>query len=251
MEFVALDPYAPIPPPGQDELPYDDGEPMESPKHRAQMNLLIETLERRFAGRRDVYIGGNMALYYSEHQVRDNDLRAPDFFVVLDAIEDRERLSWVVWQENGRTPDVVIELLSPSTEREDRGRKMQIYAGLRVSEYFLHDPNTGALEGYRREHGAYAPMTLRPDGDFDCKMLGLRLGMATTDHGGLPGSWLRWKLPDGTPLPTGGEEAERERAAADEARARAEEAQARADSAEARANRLAERLRSLGIDPES
>ncbi len=236
MEAYALDPYAPVPPPGQDELPYDDGEPMESPKHRGQMNLLIETLVIHLGPRRDIYVGGNMALYYSELQARNNDFRAPDFFVVLNAIEDRERKSWVVWQENGRTPDVVIELLSASTEREDRGRKMQIYAGLKVAEYYLYDPHDERFEGYRLDQDRYLPMARRPDGDLDCRALGLRLGVAWADYWSLPGNWLRFKRADGELLLTGRELAEIERA--------------RADSAEARAERLAERLRALGLDPE-
>ncbi len=228
-------PYAPTPPPGQDELPCDDGEPMESPKHRGQMNLLIETLDMYLSPRRDVYVGGNMALYYSELQARNNDFRAPDFFVVTDAIEDRERKSWVVWQENGRTPDVVIELLSASTEREDRGRKKQIYAGLKVSEYFLYDPEDERLEGYRLQGRDYVRME-PTDGELECRVLGLRLGVAWADHHNLPGRWLRWKLPDGTLLPTERERAEQERE--------------RADSAEARARRLEERLRALGLNPD-
>lgn len=250
MEALAIDPYAPLPPPGQDELPCDDGEPMESPKHRAQMNLLCDTLEAHLEGRPDVFVGGNMGLYYSEIQARNNDFRAPDVFVVLDAIEERERKSWVVWQENGRTPDVVIELLSPSTEREDRGRKMQIYAGLKVAEYYLFDPHDLRLEGYRLEHGAYVPMARRPDGDLDCRALGLRLGVAPGDHRRLPGPWLRWKQTDGSMLLTGDELADQERSRADQERSRAEQERSRADQERSRAERLAERLRALGLNPD-
>lgn len=48
--------------------------------------------------------------------------RGPDFFLVLD-VEDRERKSWVVWQERMRFPDVVIELLSDSTREVDKVEK--------------------------------------------------------------------------------------------------------------------------------
>jgi len=256
MEALARDPLIPTIPPGQDELPYDDGEPMESPRHRAQMNLLIETLERHFHDRPDVYIGGNMALYYSELQARNQDFRAPDFFVVTNAIEDRERKSWVVWQEDGRTPDVVIELLSASTEREDRGRKMQIYAGLKVSEYYLFDPDTLLLEGYRLVGPAYARILPRADGDLDCHMVGLRLGLGDAEYVGLDGRWLRWRLPDGTTLPLDREVAAAEKAHAEQEKARADAESARADAESARANAesararaLEERLRALGIDP--
>ena len=244
-------------PPGQDELPCEDGEPMETPKHRDQMWFLIGVLQILFADRPDIYIGGNMALYYSELQARKNDFRAPDFFVVTDAVLDRERKSWVVWQENGRVPDVVIELLSASTEHEDRGRKMQIYAGLRVSEYYLYDPHSELLEGYRLDNRAYVPMVRRADGDYECRILQLRLGVAEGLFLSRRDRWLRWKTLSGEPLPTGDELAELAQAYAAAAQVQAEAAQVRADTAtaqlaavEARAERLAARMRELGIDPE-
>jgi len=241
LDLKSRDPLAPAPPPTQDELPWDDGEPMETPKHREQMNLLIHSLQRWLAGREDVYVGGNMALYYSDLQARNQDFKAPDFFVVLDATPaserpDRQRKSWVVWEEDGRTPDVVIELLSESTEREDRGRKMRIYASLNVGEYYLYDPVGGLLEGYRLTGRAYAPMTPRSDGDLDCTVLGLRLGVVDGSLFQQEGPWLRWKTPQGELLRCGEEEAELQRARADQERARAE--------------RLAAKLRELGLDPE-
>ena len=84
-------------------LPYDDGIPMETPRHRFQMNLLIESLDVRWADRDDFYVGGNMFVYFSPDQVRSHDFRGPDLFVVLD-VTRRERKSWVVWQE-GKGPD--------------------------------------------------------------------------------------------------------------------------------------------------
>lgn len=230
MHAPAADPLLPLPPPGQDELPYDDGEPMESARHRDQMTLLIETLRRHYADRPDVYIGGNMGVYFSTLQARNNDFRAPDFFVVLDAIPDRERKSWVVWEEDGRTPDVVIELLSASTEHEDRGRKMRVYASLKVSEYYLYDPHTELLEGYRREETGFVPMPRRPDGTYECRTLGLLLGVADGVYHSHAGRYLRWKTPGGELLATG-----------DELEA----------AARARADRLAAQLRALGIDPEA
>lgn len=224
-------------PPTQDELPYDDGEPMETPKHRQQMSLLIETLERRI-GRPDVFIGGNMAMYYSVVQARRNDFKAPDFFVVLNAVTDRERKSWVVWEEDGRVPNVVVELLSESTERQDRGRKMQVYAGLGVHEYYLYDPIDERLEGFRLDSAtrSYAPIVAEADGRLSCESLGLQLGVAEGTFQGVRGAWLRWQDPDGTILPTGAEDAEREKA--------------RAEREQARAERLAARLRALGVDPD-
>jgi hypothetical protein len=52
--------------------------------------------------RQDVYVGGNMFVYFSLDQVRHEDFREPDFFVVL-GVPRRERKSRVVWQE-GKGP---------------------------------------------------------------------------------------------------------------------------------------------------
>src|SRR5262249_3419950 len=114
------DPDIPVAPPGEDELPSDDGEPMETNEHRLQMVLLIQSLKEAWARREDFFIGGNMFVYFSETQVTHNDFRGPDVFVVLGTSR-RSRKSWVAWGEQGKLPDVVIELLSFRTRHVDRG----------------------------------------------------------------------------------------------------------------------------------
>src|SRR5512135_2997268 len=86
-------------PPTQDELPCDDGVPMETSRHKQQMDLLIYSL-RPWLKRHPEggYVAGNMFLYFSLAQVRNQDFRGPDVFVVLGVSAD-ERKSWVVWEE--------------------------------------------------------------------------------------------------------------------------------------------------------
>jgi Uma2 family endonuclease len=48
-------------------------------------------------------------------------------------------------------PDWVCEVLSPSTEADDRADKMPIYAGAGVAHAWLVDPIVRTLEVYRRE----------------------------------------------------------------------------------------------------
>src|SRR5688572_27876357 len=108
--------------PGQDVLPSVDGEPMETGFHDAQDTLLKDSLLDAWDERRDFFVGGNMFVYFSEHQVRNNDFRGADVFVVLDT-ERKGRKSWVAWEERGRLPDVVIEVTSESTAHVDRGEK--------------------------------------------------------------------------------------------------------------------------------
>src|SRR5580658_7571290 len=97
------------PPPRGADLPTEDGIPMETPLHRLIMTLLIEVLELFWADKNNFYIGGNMFFYYSALQSRKNDFRGPDFFVVLDT-ERRPRESWVMWEENGQAPNLILEI---------------------------------------------------------------------------------------------------------------------------------------------
>ena len=90
-------------PPTEDELPCDDRMPIETQRHVMQLQLLMDPLKLFWADRQDVYVGGNMFVYFSLEQVRNQDFRGPDFFAALD-VPKRERKSWVVWQE-GKGPD--------------------------------------------------------------------------------------------------------------------------------------------------
>jgi Uma2 family endonuclease len=233
-------PWGVTPPPRGEDLPYDDGEPMETPRHRDQMVLLIDTLKRAWSHRDDFYVGGNEFVYFSQLQAKHNDFRGPDVYVVLDPVIKKERKSWVVWEEGGRTPDVIIELLSPGSEATDRGEKMRIYSRvLRVAEYFLFDPWDGRLEGYRLDslRGSYEPMQTDERGWLRSERLGLRLGKVHAAQGGIEADWLRWIDDDGSTLPTD-EERQREaeagaQAAKDEAQAAKDEAQAAKDEAQA------------------
>jgi Uma2 family endonuclease len=235
--------FIPESPPGEDDLPWSDGAPVDSERHGKQQTLLTSSLERAWDARDDFYVGGNMFVYYSQLQTKQNDFRGPDVFVVLDTTR-RERKSWVVWGENGRTPDVVIEILSPSTEAVDRGDKMRIYAHLlHVSSYYLFDPLTGLLEGYQLDTNtrSYVRMAPLPDGDLPCAVLGLRLGVRRGRYQGVAADWLRWLDAQGRVLPTDEERAGEEARQREDAERRAgEEARQREDAERRLAEALAE-----------
>jgi len=130
--------------PGEDDLPCDDGEPMESARHRDQMWLLIYSLKAYWSDR--ILRGGNMFIHYDPDNRQR--FRGPDFFLVLD-VEDRERKSWVVWREGMRFPDVIIELLSDSTRTIDKGEKKALYERVfRTAEYYRYDPFSQEFLGY-------------------------------------------------------------------------------------------------------
>jgi Uma2 family endonuclease len=233
-EKAKMDPWIKPPPRGED-LPHTDGEPMETARHWEQMVLLVSTLKHAWRDREDVYVAGNMFVYFSELQAKKNDFRGPDVFVVMDTVK-RERKSWVVWEEDGRAPDVIIELTSPSTEHVDRGDKMRIYAKLlHVAEYYIFDPFSARLEGYELDASTRTYIERTPDerGRLASRVTGLSLGVSRGTSGDITADWLRWFAPDGRLLPTGGEVADSAMARADEATARADEALRRVAELEA------------------
>jgi Uma2 family endonuclease len=254
-------PLKPIRPPSSDELVYDDGEPLESARHRQQMTVLIESLEHAWRDRTDFYVGGNMFLYFSETQARHNDFRGPDVYVVMNTTR-RERRAWVVWEENGQVPDVIVELLSEKTEHVDRGEKMRVYARLRVGEYFLFDPFSAVLEGYELDvlHARYRKKVPDEQGRLRCEGLGLSLAVVRSVLWSvIEAPWLRWVGDDGRVLPMPAEDAhaateharaetQRANAEAERANTEAERANTEAERANAeaeRANRLAAELAAL------
>ncbi|MEH2032381.1 MAG: Uma2 family endonuclease [Nostoc sp.] len=198
-------------PPSQAELPYDDGIPMESARHKAQMDLLIDALIPWLEEREDGFIGGNMFVYYSLAQVRNKDFKGPDFFTVL-GVPKGERRSWVVWEE-GKAPDVVIELLSDSTAQADKNLKKLIYQNqMRVPEYFWYDPfNPDDLAGFSNEKGVYQPIATNAQNQLVSQSLGLALQLWQGNYKGINATWLRWAMSLGELLPTP-EEKEHQRA---------------------------------------
>jgi Uma2 family endonuclease len=220
--------------PGQDELPSDDGEPMETEFHDAQAAVLKDSLIDAWHDRPHFFVAGNMFVYFSEHQIRSNDFRGPDMFVVLD-VERRVRKSWVAWEEGGKLPDVVVELTSPSTVHVDRGEKMRIYAQIwRTPAYFIFDPESEKLDGFVLDTArrVYVPLAAEPNGDFPVGPLDLRIGLRPTRYREHDRRFVRWIDTDGKVLPTAQERAERERERAERERERAERERERADALE-------------------
>lgn len=228
----------PIPP---SDLIYDDGEPLESNNHRIAMNALIRSLVQAYGDRDDYFVGGNMFLYYSSKQVRNQDFRGPDFFAVLDVDGTKQRKSWILWEEDGRYPNAIIELMSASTAHIDVGEKKDIYEQVfRTPDYFVFDPfDANSLRGWHLTNGFYQPLAPNQQGWLWCESLGLWLGTWQGTITKQSGVWLRFYDRSGNliPLP---EEAANQRADAEHQKAEAERQ---------KAERLAARLRELGEDP--
>lgn len=237
-EHLLTEPIGVTLPPTQDELPCDDGEPMETARHRQQMFLLLETLQAWLNQRPDGYAGGNMFLYFSLAQARRQDFRGPDFFAVL-GVPKGERKSWVVWEE-GKGPDVVIELLSESTATSDKTEKKLIYQNqLKVTEYFWFDPfNPDDWAGFGLQQGVYAPLHPDDQGRLLSRCLDLALVRWRGVYEGVEATWLRWATPAGELLPTKDERLHAAEQHVEIAEQRAETAEQRAAAAEAEIARL-------------
>ncbi len=238
------------PPPS--DLPYDDGERMESPWHAQSAMILKAAYVAAHGGvMTDYYIGVNMFVYYSWKQIRNDEYRGPDLYVVKGVDGTKPRLYWAIWDEDGRYPDVIIELLSPKTERNDLGVKKDLYEQrFRTPEYFCIAPQVERLLGWRLGPDMrYHALTPDERGWLWSEELGFWIGPWRGVYMGEEHTWPRLFHPDGqlVLLP---EEAERQRAEEERQRAeaerqRAEEERQRAEAERQRAEELAARVAAL------
>jgi Uma2 family endonuclease len=142
------------------DYPTSDGRPMaETDWHRDLMTALIAMLKMSYAKVRRVYVSGNLLLYYVPGNKRRHV--APDVFVVR-GVSKRKRLYYLL-REEGKSPEMIIELTSQSTRKEDLNTKFLLYRDvLKVQEYFLFDPFAEYLKpplrGYRLTDGQYVPI---------------------------------------------------------------------------------------------
>jgi Uma2 family endonuclease len=229
------------------DLPEEDGMPMESDWHRSQMNALIDVVRHRWRERKDVFVGGNMFIYYSLRQARNQDFKGPDFFFVKGIESNHPRGKWVVWEEDARYPNVIIELMSPSTADEDLGRKKKVYEEIfRTPNYFCYDPDSETLYGWRIGFDGYEPLEPNEQGWLWCAEFDAWLGLWDGVVYQTPGRWLRFFDPEGN-LISMESEAERERAEAERERAEAERERAdtvayQLEAERRRADRTAQQL---------
>ncbi len=234
-------PYGWVPPPTN--LPLEDGEPVETNRHRMAMNTLIRSVQQAYSDRSDFFTGGNMFIYFSNQQVMNKDYRGPDFFVVLGTDGSYSRDAWIVWEEDGHYPDVIVELLSPSTAQQDFGIKKDIYEQtFRTPDYFVFDPyNPDSLQGWHLSDRHY--QTLVPDerGWLWCESLGFWLGTWNGTIDCHPGIWLRFYDPAGNLVLLPEEAAQQQ----------AKQAQQEAEQERQLREDLLAKLRARGIDPDT
>jgi hypothetical protein len=190
-----------------------------------------------------------MFVYYKIEQAVNPTYRGPDFFAVLNVDGSYRREAWVVWLEEGRYPDIIIELLSSSTAEVDRTVKKELYEQVfHTANYFLYDPEQQTLIGWEMEHDSYVAIQPNPEGRLWSSQLGLWLGTWRGDYLNQQDVWLRFFDAAGNLVRIRGEIGE---ARAERAEIRAEQAEMRAEQAEAEAERLRALMRAAGQDPDA
>ena len=229
------------------ELVESDGETMESDLYRLNRELLLATIACHFNGRNNYYAGGNSFIYYSQDQARHREFKGPDFYLIKGVSHEPIRPYWAVWNEGGRYPDVIIELLSPTTRKADFTTKKDVYEKtFRTGNYFCFDPKTKELFGWKRQFAGYADLKPIPNGRLWCDELNLWLGVWEGEFYGFHQSWLRFFTPEGQVVPVPAEIADAAEHQIHLARYEAEAANRRAEAAEAELAQLKALLNEQG-----
>jgi Uma2 family endonuclease len=232
--------------------PDSDGEPMaEGDSQRDSLVYLVEALKDHFKDQPQVYVSGNLLIYYEEGNPRRSV--APDVFVVFD-VPKYSRNIYQTWVE-GKGPDVVIEITSHTTRQNDEKLKPVLYQQLGVQEYYQYDPSGLYLKPALRgrtldDSGIYKDMTTIRGLDrsviLNSELLGLQFRL---EAGQLRVFEPRTK----TYLFTYSEERQQKKQAlqqVEQERQRAEQERQQKEQALQRAEKLAAQLRALGIDPD-
>ena len=209
--------------------PEEDGKPMAvSDLHRQILIRTLQAFDEHFADRPEVYVSGDILMYYVEGDPRKSI--SPD---VLGAfgLGKKPRGNYKVWEE-GKVPDFVMEFSSKTTYRNDLRHKKDLYALLRIQDYFLYDAEglylPSPLMGFTLANSVYVPISAGVDGSLHSSALDLDfhvgdVGLELYDPAAE--AWLQ------TP--------------AESALARAETAGARAETAETEASQLRAELARL------
>jgi Uma2 family endonuclease len=210
------------------EYPSSDGEPLaETYLHLYAIITTLEVIKQYLNGKQATVLADQF-LYYAQGFPR---LRvAADVMVIFD-VEPGGRDNYKIWEE-GQVPQVVFEMTSKGTQKQDQEEKKNLYEQLGILEYWLFDPKGEWIEEklrrYRLEGETYQLIS-----DGITQPLGLRVMVE--------GELLRfYRLDTGDKLLIPTELAEQ-----------LQQERQRAERERQRADRLAEYLLEQGIDPDS
>lgn len=227
--------------PDANSLITEDDTPVDNFASAKQQRFLVSTLYSS-AQERTFLAEANVGIYHTDGQ----PAIVPDVFLSLDVQVpenwwDKQNRSYLVWKF-GKPPEVVIEIVSNKVG-DELGNKLKIYEHMRVSYYIVYDPTQQLGQQFLRIHELRG-MRYSETSETWLEQVGLGLTLWQGEFEGRQDIWLRWCYQDGNLLLSGDEIAE-------QAKQRAEQAEQRAEQAEQRTQLLAERLRELGIDPDT
>lgn len=232
--------------PDDTQLPESDGTFVKNFQEHPQSILLTDsiwaTLEQLHPDGQ-FCIGQDSGIYWG---VTDPPLRgaeAPDWFYVPNVpptLNGRMRRSYVLWQEH-IAPMLVLEFVSGNgSEERDKtpvtGKFWVYEQAIRVPFYGIYDVRKAQVEVYQLIGSTYQQMTPNARGHYPIPQMSIELGIWQGRYQDIDLPWLRWWDLEGNLLLTGREQAEQERQ--------------RAEQERQRADRLADYLRSQGIDPD-
>ncbi|MBD2514779.1 Uma2 family endonuclease [Nostoc sp. FACHB-973] len=219
--------------PDANQLVTEDDTPVDNFASAKQQRLLVSSL---YSSLQQTFLAeANVGIYYTDLQPPI----VPDVFLSLDVRVpenwwEKQNRCYMVWRF-GKPPEVVLEIVS-NKEGDELGKKLQIYEHMRASYYIVYDPNQQLGEKVLRVYELRGRRYFESEETW-LEQVGLGVTLWEGEFEGRQDTWLRWCYQDGTVLPTGDE--------------RASEAEQRASEAEQRAQILAERLRAMGIDPDT
>ncbi len=226
--------------PTSEELPCSDDTPVDNEDQNLLPNILLFLLSLIWANRMDWYFGIDMAIYHTTGNSPKVPV-VPDGFLSL-GVERRKsgksRRSYVVWEEQGIVPILTLELVS-HTPGGEYAEKQDIYARLGVLYYVVYNPEFWRrdrhqpFEVYKLVNGGYELQIGEP---YWMPEVGLGIGRCSIAFGNVLREQLAWFNEQGDRYLTAEERTEQERLAKEQERLAKE--------------RLANYLRSLGVDPD-
>jgi Uma2 family endonuclease len=274
--MLAKDPFTHWP--DHTQLPESDGTFVKNFQEHPQSLLLTDAIKPRLAQLHpdgQYCIGQDSGIYWrlvEPPELPERGAVSPDWFYVPDVppmLNGEYRRSYVLWRELV-APLIVLEFVSgdgsEERDRTPRTGKFWIYERvIRPAYYGIYEVQLSRIEIYELVGSRYQLMEPNTHGHFPIEPMGVALGIWQGEYLGVTVPWMRWYDNDGILLPLGEERAEysegqaqQERQRAVFADQRALQADQRALQAEEEAHRerqksaaLAERLRSLGIDPDT
>jgi Uma2 family endonuclease len=242
--------------------------------HVWQGRLLDETFRPPNYAPEEVFTAVDLNVYYNVHDY--SQCKRPDWFAVVGLPKDKKsemRMSYVIWQEE-IAPLIVVELLSPSTMKDDLGKRLrsvsepptkwEVYERwLRVPYYVTFSKHTEELRMFRLTRKGYQEVKDH-GGQLWIEEIELGIGLWQGEYLRPDWLWLRWFDRAGHWIPTPAEQLEQQqrRTAQYQLRAkqerqrikqevsRAEQERQEKEEALQKVQQLAAKLRELGIDPD-